>query len=210
MVAADQRLLTVGRPLEVTYHRPGGGGDYRVQLVPAGKASRWSVADLPAQAVGWHGHVPDQARSTSSREPMSVVLTEGVDPGTVLARTPVWLKAKGAKPSARRPTSTSYVEGEPIVVSWENAPANRWDWLGVYKASAADPMVDYYLIWQYTGGAASGTMAGPPAGRLALDGTRVGRALAPAGRQVQGLLPAGRRLRGGRRGELHGDEVKAG
>jgi hypothetical protein len=30
----------------------------------------------------------------------------------------------------------------------------------VDTASAADPVVDSYLIWQNTGGAASGTMAG--------------------------------------------------
>ena len=54
--------------------------------------------------------------------------------------------------------------------SWQNAPANRWDWLGVYKAPA-DPANDYYLIWQYTGGASAGTVHGMPAGTLAMDGT---------------------------------------
>lgn len=67
----------------------------------------------------------------------------------------------------------SYAAGEPIGVVWKNAPANRWGWLGVYKASAADPRGDSYLIWQYTGGAASGTMAGPRA--LALDDTAWGK-----------------------------------
>src|SRR5665811_1236905 len=60
--------------------------------------------------------------------------------------------------------------GEPIVVDWRDAPADRWDWLGVYKASAADPAVDYYLVWQYTGGAMAGTVHGMPAGALSMDG----------------------------------------
>ena len=45
-------------------------------------------------------------------------------------------------------------------MSWTDGPANRWDWIGVYKAGAADPNVDNYLIWDYTGGHASGTV--PP------------------------------------------------
>jgi hypothetical protein len=89
------------------------------------------------------------------------------------AHTQVWLKAKGAKPRLTT-EKRSYAAGEPIDVVWENAPANRWDWIGVYKATAADPLVDAYLIWQYTGGAASGTMAGPPAGSLVLDGAAWG------------------------------------
>jgi hypothetical protein len=90
-----------------------------------------------------------------------------------LAYARFWLKAKGAKPKLST-DKRSYAAGEPIDVVWENASANRWDWIGVYKASAADPTVDYYLIWQYAGGAASGTIAGPPAGTLTLDDTAWG------------------------------------
>jgi hypothetical protein len=43
----------------------------------------------------------------------------------------------------------------------------------VYKASAADPNVDYYLIWQYTGGAGSGTSAGSVTGTLTMDNDTV-------------------------------------
>ena len=41
--------------------------------------------------------------------------------------------------------------GEPIKVIWADCPANCWDWIGVYRASAADPNGDSYLIWAYTG-----------------------------------------------------------
>ena len=46
----------------------------------------------------------------------------------------------------------SYKRGEPVDVSWAQAAANRWDWLGVYKASASNPEEDDYLIWAYAGG----------------------------------------------------------
>ena len=97
-----------------------------------------------------------------------VVLTRGIEPDTVLARGPVSVVRPGAKPVLRT-DGTAYGPGEPIIVTWKNAPAYRWDWLGVYKASAADPNVDYYLIWQYTGGAGSGTSAGSVNGTLTMD-----------------------------------------
>ena len=86
----------------------------------------------------------------------------------VQARAPFWVQKPGAKPILTT-DSTAYGSGEPIIVTWKNAPANRWDWIGVYKAGAADPNVDSYLIWQYTGGAGSGTSAGTVAGTLTMD-----------------------------------------
>jgi len=86
-----------------------------------------------------------------------------------LTSTPFWVRARGAKVQLTTDKRT-YAVGEPIVVDWRDAPADRWDWLGVYKASAADPAVDYYLVWQYTGGAMAGTVHGMPAGALSMDG----------------------------------------
>ena len=85
----------------------------------------------------------------------------------VLAR-PLWVQSAGGE-AVLRTDSTAYGSAEPIIVTWKNAPANRWDWIGVYKKGAADPDVDYYLIWQYTGGAGSGTSAGTVSGTLTMD-----------------------------------------
>ena len=79
--------------------------------------------------------------------------------GGELARISFWLR----DPQAETAVSTdrrTYAPGEPIEVDWSDGPANRWDWLGVYRASAADPRSDDYLIWAYTGLHASGTV--PP------------------------------------------------
>ena len=77
-------------------------------------------------------------------------------------------------------------------MTWKNAPANRWDWIGVYKKGAADPNVDSYLIWQYTGGAGSGTSAGTVAGTMTMDkGTVEGEPWPlPPGRYVMYYLLA--------------------
>ena len=52
-------------------------------------------------------------------------------------------------------------------MSWTDGPANRWDWLAVYKAGAADPNTDSYTDWAYTGLHASGTL--PPSTHGSVD-----------------------------------------
>jgi hypothetical protein len=49
----------------------------------------------------------------------------------------------------------TYEEGEPIAVSWTNAPGNRWDWIGFYRRGA-NPNVAWYLNWFYTRGTIEG------------------------------------------------------
>ena len=197
LVATNERLLTVGRPLEVTYHTPGWTG-VKVELRLWGGdglffgGSDVSAPPLAVQAApSTDGTLTFPTQALAPGAYAAVLVGENRAP---LAYTRFWLRAKGAKPelSTDKP---SYSPGEPIEVSWENAPANRWDWLGVYRASAADPSVDYYLIWQYTGGAASGTVAGPPAGTLALDDTAWGKPwpLPPGKYKVYYLLADGYR-----------------
>ena len=64
------------------------------------------------------------------------VLTDG--DGAEVARVSFYLR----DPHAQLELSTdqrSYERDEPIEVSWTGAPANRWDWLGVYKADGVGP-----------------------------------------------------------------------
>ena len=91
-----------------------------------------------------------------------------------MARVPFWLRAKHAKVQLTTDKQT-YAAGEPITVSWTDGPANRWDWIGVYKASAADPNVDYYLIWDYTGLHASGTVPPQVDGSVTLGDSSQGK-----------------------------------
>jgi endonuclease/exonuclease/phosphatase family metal-dependent hydrolase len=168
MVATNKPLLAIGQQLEVTYRRPAGDGQYRVELVPATGASGSSVA---SKTAGDLSGVVSFATGGLSLTPgaYEAVLTKDADLSKALARTPFWLKQPGA-PVTLTTDKATYAVGEPITVTWGNAPANRWDWIGVYNASAADPSTDYYLIWQYTGGAMAGTVHGMPAGTLRMDG----------------------------------------
>ena len=55
----------------------------------------------------------------------------------------------------KRPTVPS---GEPIVVTYRQAPGNRWDWIGLFKATSADVPTDGsipddsgdYVLYDYT------------------------------------------------------------
>ncbi len=153
MVGVDARLATVGDEVAVTHNTPG-ASDSEIAVVPEGGDAADQLEALAA---------PDE-RGTESFE------TDGWEPGGYDA---VLSDADGAEtarvsfflrdPQARLELSAdraTYVPGELIEISWTRAPANRWDWLGVFEASADDPEKDDYLIWQYAAGHSAGTL--PP------------------------------------------------
>ncbi|MCX6363421.1 MAG: endonuclease/exonuclease/phosphatase family protein [Actinobacteria bacterium] len=165
MIAVSPQVATVGDPV-TAFYKAAPGGAAAVAVVPVDGAPA-DALESPAIAVG-SAHsgsveVPTQALDLGKYELLLVGAGNAVQ-----ARAPFWVQAPGAKPLLTT-DKTAYASGAPMVVTWERAPANRWDWLGVYKATAADPNVDAYLIWQYTGGAGSGTSAGTVAGAMTMD-----------------------------------------
>ena len=153
LIAVDARLRTVGDEITVTYNVPG-SGDKEIVIVPEGGDPAEAVETLEAS-----GERGTAKLETSDWDPGSydAVLTDA--DGAEIARVSFYLR----DPLARLELSTdkrSYERGEPIEVSWTQAPANRWDWLGVFKASAPDSEHDDYLIWGYAAGHAAGTV--PP------------------------------------------------
>jgi hypothetical protein len=129
MVAVAKRRLSVGDDLAVLFHAAGKRGE-QVAIVPAGGKAASAVA----------------ARPTGSGSPTDgtlVFTTAGLAPGAyeavlldasnlVLSRSPFWLYAPGASTTVAT-SKTVYAIGEPIQVSWTNAPGMRWDWLGIYS-----------------------------------------------------------------------------
>jgi endonuclease/exonuclease/phosphatase family metal-dependent hydrolase len=82
------------------------------------------------------------------------VLTATADDGAEVARGSFWVREPGAEPTLST-SQRSYREGEPVKVSWADAPGNKWDWIGVYKRGA-DPNVAWYKDWLYTGATIAG------------------------------------------------------
>ena len=68
--------------------------------------------------------------------------------GRVLAASPFWIEARGTRPaiSAAR---ASFDRGAPIKLRFRGAPANKFDWVGIYPAG--EPDVYNYAGFLYTG-----------------------------------------------------------
>ncbi len=166
LVAVDRRLVTAGTDLHVTIHGPGEAGE-TIALAPAGADPVTdAAASQPTGPAGTTNGVATFATDTLPAGEYEAALLSPA--GATLAQIPFWVRAKGSKTELTTDTR-NYSVGESIDVTWRNAPANRWDWLGVYR-DPANPAKDSYLIWQYTGGASSGTLHGQPAGTITLDG----------------------------------------
>jgi Endonuclease/Exonuclease/phosphatase family len=179
MVSVSEALLTWGDPLTVAYRSSGLEG---------------TVAIVPSEAGS-----PVVTEDVSGSSGAFDVDTAGLDPGgyeTVLfggdgaelARVAFWVRDPNAQIEVSTDRAT-YGVGEPIVVSWTDGPANRWDWIGVYESARADPKVDYYLIWNYVGLHAAGTVPPSVAGSMTLDETAMGNPWPlPPGRYVAHYL----------------------
>ena len=79
-----------------------------------------------------------------------------LDGGHVASRTPLSVAAPSAKPVLKL-DKAAYKRGEPITAAWRDAPGARWDWIGIY-ARGADPNVDSYLFYVYTGQSVEGSV----------------------------------------------------
>ena len=168
LIAVDERLRTVGDEITVTHNVPG-SADNEIAVVPEGG----DPAD-PIEAFAAPDERGTATLDTSGWDPggYDAVLADG--DGDEVARVSFYLR----DPEARLELSTDqddYERGEPVEVSWARAPANRWDWLGVYEADAANPKVDDYLIWAYAGGHSAGTVPPTTDGEAALGPESQGR-----------------------------------
>lgn len=167
LVAVESRRLSVGDELRVRFHAPGAPGE-RVAVVRAGGTAGDAVLVQPTGAGS-----PEDGTvvfSTAGLEPAAyeAALLDGA--GSPLSRSPFWLYAPGA-PTTVVTSEDVYASGEPIGVSWTNAPGMRWDWLGIYapgkggespkatSCSASSCGNGRYLLYEYTRASIEGSTA---------------------------------------------------
>jgi endonuclease/exonuclease/phosphatase family metal-dependent hydrolase len=153
LVAVDARLADVGDEITVTWNNPGESGN-EVAIVPEG-----GDPGDPLETLAAADEQGETTLDTGGWDPGSyeAILVDGS--GDEIARVSFDLRDPGAKLELSTDKST-YARGEPIGVSWSQGPANRWDWIGVYDASASNPRTDDYLTWDYSEGHSAGTV--PP------------------------------------------------
>jgi endonuclease/exonuclease/phosphatase family metal-dependent hydrolase len=151
-LSLDRRLLTEGEDLGVLYNAPG-SSENTVAIVPEGGSVEEAI---DSTTVGQKG---DTSFSTAELEPSGYDIVMVDAEGTELGRNSFWVRSLESDVSLATNKKT-YDVGEPIELSWDDGPANRWDWIGVYKAGASDPKKNDYLLWGYTGGHEAGAL--PP------------------------------------------------
>lgn len=74
--------------------------------------------------------------------------------GKRLASVPFWVTDPNARPGVAV-AQASVKSGDPIEVSWSNAPGNKFDWIGIYGAT--DPDLYNYLGYLYTNATVAGS-----------------------------------------------------
>ncbi len=175
-VALSSRMATVGDEVTVSYRMPKGVDAGTVGLTGPSSASYDVKGASGTLEVDTTDLAPGAYR---------VDLSDGDD---VVASNDLQVRPKDAKVDLTTDAS-SYAEGDPITVHWADGPANRWDWIGVYRAAADDPEKDSYLVWGYTGGHDAGALPPSTEGELVLGRDHQGKPWPlPPGRYVAHYL----------------------
>jgi Endonuclease/Exonuclease/phosphatase family len=145
LVAPATRSVTIGKTLPVTFHAPGKPGERVALLDRQGRTVVWQPT---SKAGRQDGTVTLPTESLREGE-YDVVLYSGG--GKVLSKTQVWLYPKG-EPTRVSAGKSTYRAGEPIDVSWSNAPGMGLDWISVFACpkDKCKPNSDY-LVYTYTG-----------------------------------------------------------
>ena len=146
MISVDHQLVRRDGEVALTWSSPPGTS---TQISIESDQAQTPVDPIEAEAAGSRD-VP-----AADLEPGAYEAVLSAD-GDELARAAFWVAEPG-EPAEVRTTERTYGVGDPITVDWSNAPANRWDWIGLYKRDA-DPDVAYYLSYLYTEASVAGSV----------------------------------------------------
>jgi endonuclease/exonuclease/phosphatase family metal-dependent hydrolase len=158
LVSLDDRNVTVGQPVRAIVHARKNG---QLRIVPSGKAAdaQNAVATIDVE--------PDTSTDiTTDRlapgQYAAVLVVEGAE----VSRAPFWVYANDA-PIVIETTETAFARDAPITFRFSNMPGNRWDWIGLFKATETPLPTDGtiaadaydYLYYEYTKTEIEGTGA---------------------------------------------------
>ncbi len=163
LVSAEPRVAERGERVTVRYTRTAAGAGRSIGIL--GPGSRRPLMSIPIYDASDHLAGSFATDTLPAGRYRAAVLGRG---GRVQATYPFWVERRGARPAISTSART-YSPGEPVVVRFSGAPANKLDWVGVYPESASGDLYSY-LGFRYTGAR--------PSGRMVLTRADLGR-LAP-------------------------------
>jgi hypothetical protein len=151
MVSVDRRMIGIDEPAVARFHAPGAQGEHVVAVAAGEDPATASVVDVPAGAAdGAVELAPADGWTAGAYE---AALLDGS--GQTLSAAPFWVEEPGQDPVIAT-TEPAYKVGDPIEVTWNWAPGNRWDWIAIYHRHA-NPNVASYGQWLYTGATIAGS-----------------------------------------------------
>jgi hypothetical protein len=157
VISLAERRAEVGDSLAVRSYLPE-GTEARVGLIPRFTGATQGDQFFASRETFDGSSRTEQLGPLGSLRPGPYEAVLMSPDATILARTPVWLYAQGASTTVTAAKST-IAPGEPVTVHFGNAPGNRWDWIGLFKATDKDVATDgsipddsgNYLLYVYTG-----------------------------------------------------------
>lgn len=176
-VSLSSRMLTVGDVATMSYRMPAG--------VEQGTVSVVGPSSETYDVTGRSG-VVKVSTDTLAPGAYDVALTGR---GRLhVAQNSFYVRPKDARVELTTDAS-SYAVGQPVSVRWADGPANRWDWIGVFRAGRDRTAKDPYLVWGYTGGHDAGALPPTTSGELVLGPDHQGKPWPlPKGRYVAHYL----------------------
>jgi endonuclease/exonuclease/phosphatase family metal-dependent hydrolase len=149
LVSAEPRVATRGERVSVRYTRSAGSAGRKIAILrgrrPVASIPIYDASDHLASYFGTRTLRPGAYRAALLR-----------GDGSVAASYRFWIEAPGTRPAIRA-TRSGFARGRPIRVRFRGAPANKLDWIGIYRAGEDD--LYGYLGFKYTGARPSGRMS---------------------------------------------------
>jgi endonuclease/exonuclease/phosphatase family metal-dependent hydrolase len=153
LVSTGRRVYRTGEDVEVIY-RSAQADAVDVMIKSVEEAGRF-ISERKASGTGRLQFAADLFTAGQYR-----VVMRGEDENRLLKKD-FWILARNAAPTVEV-TGSSFNSGDPIEISWRNAPGNRNDYVAVFRAEAGAAF-DSELPWTYVNAL--------PAGQLRLDAT---------------------------------------
>ena len=146
-VSPSERRVIVGdgSRLRVRFHGTGGADEAVAVVARSGADGQPAVARSTGGRTSGGMSLPTSRLSAGHYD----VVLRDVTTGETLARSPIWVYERGTR--ARMTTSAdTYRPGERVTVSWDRAPGQHLDWIGLYRCARTCDEPGSYLAYRYT------------------------------------------------------------